>query len=104
ASSVPGDYLLPALLAAFGPKHPHVRVRAVVSDSAGVIAQLDRGEVSVGLVGQKPDVPYLDARHLADDRMVLIAPPGHALARRKSVPLTRLTAHPLILREAGSGS
>ena len=103
ASSIPGDYLLPALLAAFGPLHPRVRVRAAVSDSAGVIGQLERGEVSVGLVGRKPDDANLEARHLADDRMILVVPPGHALARKKSVPLDRLAAHPLVLREAGSG-
>jgi DNA-binding transcriptional LysR family regulator len=79
ASSIPGDYFLPALLAAFGSRHPHVRVRAAVGDSAGVIGQLERGEVSVGLVGRKPDDANLEARHLADDRMVLVVPPGHAL-------------------------
>lgn len=103
ASSIPGDYMLPALLAAFGPLYPHVRVRASVGDSAGVIGQLERGEVSVGLVGRKPDDANLETRHLADDRMVLVVPPDHALARRKSVALDRLAAHPLVLREAGSG-
>lgn len=103
ASSIPGDYMLPALLAAFGPLYPHVRVRAAVSDSAAVIGQLERGEVSVGLVGRKPDAGHLEARHLADDRIVLVVPPGHALTRKKSVPLDRLAAHPLVLREAGSG-
>jgi DNA-binding transcriptional LysR family regulator len=103
ASSIPGDYFLPALLAAFGPRHPHVRVRAAISDSASVIGQLVRGEVSVGLVGRKPGDPHLECRHLADDRMVLVVPPGHILARRKSVILDRLAAHPLVLREAGSG-
>ena len=103
ASSVPGDYLLPALLAAFGPLHPRVRVRAAVGDSAGVIGQLERGEVSVGLVGRKTNGPHLEYRHLADDRMVLVVPPGHALARSQSVDVDRLAAHPLVLREAGSG-
>lgn len=103
ASSIPGDYLLPALLAAFGPKHPRVRVRAAVSDSAGVFGQLERGEASVGLAGRKPDDPHLEARHLADDRMILVVPPGHTLARKKSVPLEQLAAHPLVLREVGSG-
>ncbi len=103
ASSVPGDYLLPALLAAFGPLHPQVRVRAAVSDSAGVIGQLERGAVSVGLVGRKADAPHLEYRHLADDRMVLVVPRDHALARKKSVAVDRLAAHPLVLREAGSG-
>jgi DNA-binding transcriptional LysR family regulator len=64
---------------------------------------LDRGEVSVGLVGRKPDDANLEARHLADDRMTLVVPPGHALTRRKPVPLDRLADHPLVLREAGSG-
>ncbi len=62
ASSVPGEHLLPALLAAFGPLHPHVRVRAAVSDSAAVIGQLERGEVSVGLVGRKGDGSHLDLK------------------------------------------
>jgi DNA-binding transcriptional LysR family regulator len=103
ASSIPGDYLLPALLAAFGPKHPHVRVRATIGDSAGVIGQLERGEVSIGLVGCKPDDPNLESRHLADDRMVLVVPCGHTLARGKSVTLDRIAGQPLILREPGSG-
>jgi DNA-binding transcriptional LysR family regulator len=103
ASSVPGEHLLPALLAAFGPKYPRVRVRAAVSDSAGVIDQLERGAVSVGLVGRKPASVHLDVRHLADDRMVLVVPRGHALARKKSVTVDRLATHPLVLREAGSG-
>lgn len=103
ASSVPGDYLLPALLAAFGSRHPRVRVRAAVGDSAGVFNQLERGEASVGLVGRKPDGPHLEARHLADDRMILVVPPDHPLARRKLVSLDRLAAHPLVLRETGSG-
>lgn len=103
ASSVPGDYLLPALLAAFGSRHPRVRVRAAVGDSAGVIGQLERGEVAVGLVGRKPEGPHLEARHLADDRIVLVAPPDHALTRQKAVTLDDLAAHPLVLREAGSG-
>lgn len=103
ASSIPGDYLLPALLAAFGSRHPRVRVRAAVSDSAGVIGQLERGEASVGLVGRKPDADHLEARHLADDRMVVVTPPGHALGKKKRMTLHALAAHPLVLREAGSG-
>jgi LysR family transcriptional regulator, low CO2-responsive transcriptional regulator len=103
ASSIPGEQLLPALLAIFGPLYPHVRVRAAISDSAGVIGQLERGEVSVGLVGRKPDAGHLEVRHLADDRMVLVVPKGHALARKKSLAVGRLAAHPLVLREAGSG-
>ncbi len=103
ASSIPGEHLLPALLARFGQKHPDIRVRATVSDSERVIAQVERGEVSLGLVGRKINKPHLEFRYLASDRMVLVVPPGHALGARKKVSVKQLTRYPLILRETGSG-
>src|SRR5262245_9864495 len=103
ASSVPGEHLLPALLATFGAKHPQVRVQAAVSDSAAVIGLVESGEVSVGLVGRRTNSADLEFRHLADDRMVMVAPPGHALARKKRISLRQLAAQPLVLRETGSG-
>ena len=87
ASSIPGQHLLPALLAAFGAKHPLVRVKAAVSDSAAVIGQVERGEVSIGLVGRRNDDPHLEFRHLADDRMVVVTPLGHALNNNTRVTL-----------------
>lgn len=103
ASSIPGEHLLPALLSLFGRKYPHVRVGALVGDSMGVIHQVERGEVSLGLVGRKAEGPHLEFRYLASDHMVLVVPPGHALGRRRRVSVKQLAAHPLILREAGSG-
>src|SRR6516165_1579682 len=103
ASSIPGEHLLPALLALFGREHPHIRVRATVGDSMGVMAQVERGEVSLGLVGRKTDNPHLGFRYLASDRMVLVVPPGHALSRRKKVSVKQLPRYPLVVREVGSG-
>lgn len=103
ASSVPGEHLLPILLSGFGRKYPRLRVRAAVSDSLAVIGQVERGEVSIGLVGRKVEKPHLEFRHLASDRMVLVAPPGHPLIRKKKVTVDQLAAHPVVLREAGSG-
>lgn len=103
ASSVPGEHLLPALLAGFRRKHPLIQIRATVSDSDAVMAQVSRGEVSIGLVGLKTDSPHLEFRHLADDRMLVVVPPGHPLTRRRRVELIHLAKYPLILREPGSG-
>lgn len=103
ASSIPGEHLLPSLLSVFGQRHPHIQVRATVSDSMAVIGQVERGEVSLGLVGRKSEKPHLEYRFLASDRMVLIVPPGHSLSRRKKVTVEQLIAHPLVLRESGSG-
>jgi DNA-binding transcriptional LysR family regulator len=103
ASSIPGEHLLPSLLSLFGKKHPHIRVRATVSDSRAVMAQVERGEVNLGLVGRKTDNPHLDFRYLASDRMVLVVPPGHPLGGRKKLSVKQLPRHPLVLREVGSG-
>jgi DNA-binding transcriptional LysR family regulator len=103
ASSIPGEHLLPSLLSIFGTKHPHIRVRASISDSMGVIAQVERGEVSLGLVGRKTDNPHLEFRHLTSDRMVLAVPAGHPLSRRRKVTVRQLLRHALVLREVGSG-
>lgn len=102
-SSIPGEHFLPTLLSAFSLKHPHIRVRAGISDSMAVMAQVERGEVSLGLVGRKSDNPHLEFRYLASDRMVLVVPPGHPLSKRKKVSLKQLAGHALVLREAGSG-
>ncbi len=103
SSSIPGEHLLPALLSVFGQRHPHIHVRASVSDSVEAIGQVERGEVSLGLVGRKVEKPHLEYRFLVSDRMVLVVPPGHALSKRKKLTLGQLIPHPLILRESGSG-
>jgi DNA-binding transcriptional LysR family regulator len=102
-SSIPGEHFLPTLLSAFSKKHPYVRVRAGISDSMAVIAQVERGEVSLGLVGRKTDNPHLEFRYLASDRIVLVVPPDHPLSKRKKVSLKQLSGHALVLREPGSG-
>ena len=66
-----------------------------------VIAQVERGEVSLGLVGKKTDNPHLEFRYLATDQIVLVVPPDHPLSKRK-VSLKQLSSHALVLREAGS--
>src|ERR1041385_4712403 len=49
ASSVPGEYLLPELLAKFQERHPHLQVRATITDSREVLAQVEQGHVHLGL-------------------------------------------------------
>src|SRR2546427_7285224 len=59
ASSVPGEQLLPDLLARFQEKHPHLQVRASVTDSKQVLEQVEQGHVHLGLVGSRSDSPHL---------------------------------------------
>ena len=104
ASSIPGEHLLPDLLALFQEKQPHVQVKATVTDSQQVLQQVEQGHVHLGLVGGRRDSAHLEFRAFASDKIVLIVSPKHPWAARKRISLTQLTEQPLILREAGSGS
>lgn len=104
ASSVPGEHLLPELLAAFREKHPYVQVRASVTDTEQVIQLVEKGQVHLGLVGGRRDCPHLEFRRFATDQLVVVVSADHAWAKRKSVPLAAFLEQPLIVREAGSGS
>lgn len=104
ASSVPGQHLLPPVLAAFRDRHPSVRVRVSVSDTALVLRQVERGRTHLGLVGGQGDGPHLEFRRFARDELALVVPAGHAWWRRRRVPVSDLLSQPLIQREPGSGS
>ncbi|MBY0524214.1 MAG: LysR family transcriptional regulator [Gemmataceae bacterium] len=104
ASSVPGEHLLPALLATFHQKYPHIQVRATVVDSQAVLSQVEHGKLQLGMVGGKSDSPHLVFRRFGCDRLVIVVPPEHSWHRRKRVTLDQLCKQPLVLREAGSGS
>jgi LysR family transcriptional regulator, low CO2-responsive transcriptional regulator len=104
ASSVPGEHLLPDLLAVFQQRHAHVQVRATVTDSQQVLEQVEQGQVHLGLVGGKRESPHLEFRPFATDTLALIVPAKHPWSKKKNVSLPQLADQPLILREAGSGS
>lgn len=104
ASSVPGQHLLPPVLAAFRERHPLVRVRVSVSDTDAVLREVGHGRAHLGLVGGQGDAPDLEFRRYACDELVLVVPEGHAWWRRKRVLVSDLLAQPLIQREHGSGS
>lgn len=104
ASSVPGEYLLPELLAKFQERNPHLQVRATVTDSREVLEQVEQGHVHLGLVGGRSDSPHLEFRPFAHDELALIVATTHPWSGRKRVTLAQLMTQPLIVREVGSAS
>jgi molybdate transport repressor ModE-like protein len=104
ASSVPGQHLLPPVLAAFGRRHPAVRVRVSVSDTQAVLSEVEHGRAHLGFVGGPGGGGHLEFRRFAGDELVLVVPRGHPWWRRRRVPVADLVAQPLVVRERGSGS
>jgi DNA-binding transcriptional LysR family regulator len=111
ASTTPASYLLPYLIAEFQRRYPQVSLHTAdgnTADIVGALASLDIAMVE-GPVGT--DLPPDTAVHpWREDEIVAIMPRSHPLAQSGAgaagggrVELAALGAHPLVLREAGSG-
>lgn len=104
ASTIPGEYLLPGLLAAFRAQYPQVEVQMSISDTASVAADLLADKADVGVIGSAIEGPGLRLERLVGDEIVLAVPADHPFARKGKVSVSELRGQPLILREEGSGT
>lgn len=105
ASSTPGAYLLPALVAAFRRERPGVELTLRISNTRQAVQRVADGTADVAAVGEPPaDGPDLEYLPLCPDRLTLVVAPGHPWAARASVSAEELVAEPLILREPGSST
>ncbi|HLE29144.1 MAG TPA: selenium metabolism-associated LysR family transcriptional regulator [Anaerolineales bacterium] len=104
ASTTPGLYLLPEILARFRKQYPGVETTLAITNSADVTRRVLSGEFDLGLVGVPSEAPGLQVRPLVDDEIVLIVPAGHALARQRAFASDLLAQATLIVREPGSAT
>ena len=97
-------YHVPMLLAEFRRKHPDVRVRLSVSNREQVVRDLTENSVDLAIMGTPPRGLDTIAVPFARHPIAIIAAPGHALARRRRLPLARLADETFLIRERGSGT
>jgi DNA-binding transcriptional LysR family regulator len=103
-STIPGEYLLPALIGEFKAKYPDISISLRIGDSRDVSQWVDEGRVELGVVGARPAPRTLASRPLTSDELVVVVPSGHPWCQRAAVTVADLRTEPLLLRERGSGS
>jgi DNA-binding transcriptional LysR family regulator len=103
-STIPGEYVLPALIGAFRGKYPDVSISLRIGDSRQVQEWVEEGQVEIGVVGAPPTARALEGRPLMGDELVVVVAAGHPWASRRGVTLDDLKVEPMIVRERGSGS
>lgn len=103
SSTGPGEILLPRILAKFRDAHPDVAVSLVVHDTQTICERVLNDDLELGIVGAARAQRGLVFTAFLRDELVLIAPPGHALAAKRSITLTELAATPLIQQQRGGG-
>lgn len=106
ASTLPGQYLLPALLASFLRRCPDSRYLLKRGDSQQIHALLRSGSVRIGFVGAQLDPARLRYFPLLEDRLVMVTPntPYYREKAKQGVYGRDLLDEPTIAREEGSGT
>lgn len=105
ASTTPGIYVLPRVIAAFRDRYPGINLTVQIGNSAVIEERIRANELDLGVVGGH-------ALHAGEecltaglvDELLLVVPPGHPWARRRDVAPERLTTERLLIREPGSAT
>lgn len=104
ASTTPGEYVVPQLLADFRVQYPDVEAAVTVGDTADVVRQVLSGECDLGFIGAPVERPGLALERLAADVVELAVYPEHPFVERERVTWEEVLTQPLIIREEGSGT
>lgn len=103
-STIPGEYILPALLGRFREKFPEISSTLLIGDTQEVVSWVLEGRVEVGVVGARLPQRGLEFREMMPDEEIVVVPAGHPWSSRADVTLEELGTEPLLVRERGSGT
>lgn len=103
-STIPGEYVLPALIGPFKVKYPDISISLLIGSTRQVSDWVEEGRVEVGVVGARPAARALAAKELMPDELVVVVPASHPWATRRATTLGDLQKEPMVVRERGSGS
>lgn len=104
ASTTIAEYVLPGLLGEFQARYKDLRIRLSVSNSVGIVHMVEDNTVDIGIVESPVNNKNLAVEVCWHDKLVLICPPNHRLAGKKSLNVAELRDLPFIAREEGSGT
>ena len=102
ASTIPGTYLMPSLMAAFQKKYPAVSFQIFISDSKEIGEKVSRHELLIGIVGTKVSNGQITHIPFIEDELIAVSSPS--LIKKDVLTLRDLVKFPMVLREEGSGT
>ena len=102
ASTIPGTYLMPHIMAKFQKRYPSVSFQILVSDSRDIVEKVSRHELLMGAVGAKTTNTQINYTPFMDDELIVVSSPS--LIKKEDMTIRELIKFPIILREEGSGT
>lgn len=106
ASSVPGQCLVPELMASFLNQYPDARYVQLRGDSMQIHRYLEQGKARLGFVGTAINRQHYHYHAVAEDRLVVITPNSepYKTLHAQGVSGRSLLDRPILLREETSGT
>ncbi len=104
ASTTPGTYLVPGIIARFKRNHPKVEIRLSVKDTRRVEEGVLENDFDFGFVGGHLVSREVEVVPWITDKILLVVAPKHPLAKRRQVRIRDLKGEKFIFREPGSGT
>ena len=97
-------YFVPHLFAAFRREYPEVNLQLVVVNHAQALKRLSANRDDLLIMSLVPPEMSLEFLPFLNNPIIAVAPPEHPLCSQGPLTLQDLTAWPLLVREAGSGT
>jgi DNA-binding transcriptional LysR family regulator len=105
ASTTPGLYVMPTLIAAFRARYPGVELKLQIANSQVIEERVKERALDLGVVGGHTVGRDEECRAAGLlDELVLVVPPGHRWASRREIAPAQLAAEPMLTRERGSAT
>lgn len=102
ASTIPGVYLMPRIIARFQKRYPAVTFQILISDSNGVVESIARHELLLGIVGAKLGNDRIEYSPFVEDELIVVIAPSQV--ERTTMTLKEVVSLPMVFREEGSGT
>mgnify|MGYP003342678626 FL=1 len=100
----PAHYFVPAILHAFQTLCPHAMLRLSLAKRSDILEGLQNRQFEIAITGYPPSDAELEAHQFARHPHVLVASPGHPLARQIGLQWADLQRAEVIWRERGSST
>ena len=105
-SSIPGQFLVPEILAAFKKKFPEVDFKVRETDSEGVVEDITNHMADIGLAGTEINSNKCNFIPFYDDELILVTENSEKYRKIKETAtnLNWIKNEDFIMRESGSGT
>ncbi len=97
-------YFAPMLLGAFSRSHPGITLSLKVTNRERVLERVAENLDDLYILSDPLDGLGLVAEAFLDNPLLVLAAPGHPLARARRISLETLAREPFLMREPGSGT